>query len=214
MCVSDKTHLTANERGRKCASLFASPWISPLVLRFFGALAIIGILFSATKGRAQSTQDEYRVKAAFLFHFAQLVRWPPNFPSDSPDSFLLCTVDGDPFHGALESTMAGKQIGSRMIHIRHVMYNQINECTMLFIGQNEDSHLKDLLASLENAPILTVGEADDFIDAGGMIQFLMEGNKIRFSINRRAAEKANLTISSQMLLLAKRVIERSEGKGR
>lgn len=210
MCVSDKTHLTVNVQGWECASLFAPPWVARRTLSCFVTLAIIGILFNATKGRAQSTQDEYRVKAAFLFHFAQLVRWPPNAPSDSPDSFLLCTVGDDPFHGDLESMMVGKQIGSRMIHIRHIQNEPLKECTMLFIGQNEDSHLKDLLASLQNAPILTVGEADDFLDTGGMIQFLMEGNKIRFSINRRAAEQANLTISSQMLLLAKRVIEPSK----
>lgn len=203
-----------NEGGQKCTSLFAPPRAAQRTLEFFVVLAIIGIVFNATKGCCQSMQDEYHVKAAFLFHFAQLVRWPPSAPSDSPSSFLLCTVDDDPFHGDLENTLAGKQIGSRTIHIRHVKYNQINECTMLFIGKNEDSHLKDLLASLGNAPILTVGEADDFIDAGGMIQFLLEGNRIRFSINRRAAEKANLTISSQMLLLAKRVIEPSEGNGR
>ena len=207
MCVSDKAHLTVSGQGREYARLFAPSWVVLRTLNFFVALAIIGILFSATKGRAQSAQDEYRVKAAFLFHFAQLVRWPPNAPSDTPDSFLLCTIGDDPFHGNLESTMAGKQIGTRMIHIRHFQSEPIKECTMLFIGQNEDNHLKDLLASLQNAPILTVGEADDFLDAGGMIQFLIEGNKIRFSINRRAAEQANLTISSQMLLLAKRVIE-------
>lgn len=173
-------------------------------------LAMVALLFNAAKGRAQSTQDEYRVKAAFLFHFAQLVSWPSNVPSDAPNSFVLCTVGEDPFQGDLESTMAQKKIGSRMIHIRHVRDEQIRECTMLFVGQREGKRLKDLLASLGNAPILTVGETDDFLNAGGMIQFLMEGNKIRFSINRRAAEQANLTISSQLLLLAQKVIEPPE----
>lgn len=200
-----------NLRIQTRTDVFAGLRRAPVAFRLLMVLAVIGMLFfNAATEHAQSMQDEYRVKAAFLFHFAQLVTWPPNPPSDGPHSFLLCTVDGDPFQGALETIMAGKQIGTRMIHIRHVMYNQTNECTMLFIGQNEDRSLKPLLARLGNAPILTVGESDDFLDAGGMIQFLMEGNKIRFAINRRAAEQAHLTISSQLLLLASKVIGPSE----
>ncbi len=210
MFVSNGINFTGNIRERARIGDFSISRISQLTLRFFVLLAMIAILLGATKGRAQSTQDEYRVKAAFLFHFAQLVSWPPNVPGDASNSFVLCTVGEDPFQGDLESTMAQKKIGSRMIHIRHVRSEQIRECTMLFVGQDEGASLKDLLASLGNAPILTVGETDDFLDAGGMIQFLMEGNKIRFSINRRAAEQAHLTISSQLLLLAQKVIEPSE----
>jgi hypothetical protein len=58
---------------------------------------------------AQSKADEYEVKAAFLFHFAQLVEWP-DAPDESGSSLLLCTLGDDPFHGGLESTVEGKQI--------------------------------------------------------------------------------------------------------
>jgi hypothetical protein len=40
---------------------------------------------------AQSNADEYHVKAAFLFHFAQLVEWP-DAPDESGSSLLLCTL--------------------------------------------------------------------------------------------------------------------------
>ncbi len=199
-----------NLRNATSSGLNMARRVAPFPWRRFLQFALLGLLFSAMHGQAQSIQDEYRVKAAFLFHFAQLVTWPPNPPSDGPHSFLLCTVDGDPFQGALETMIAGKQIGSRKIHIRHVMYNQINECTMLFIGQNEDHSLKPFLARLGNASILTVGESDDFLDAGGMIQFLMEGKRIRFAINQRAAESVKITISSQLLLLASKVIGPAE----
>lgn len=77
---------------------------------------------------------------------------------------------------------------------------------MLFISRSEDRRLAVLLANLRNAPVLTVGEADDFLGAGGMIRFCLEGNKVRFEINREAAESARLRISSQLLLLAKKVV--------
>jgi hypothetical protein len=67
-----------------------------------------------------------------------------------------------------------------------------------------------ILAFLNGAPILTVGETDDFIQQGGMIGFCLQGKKIRFDINLNAAQRANLKISSRLLLLAKTVI----GNGR
>jgi hypothetical protein len=42
----------------------------------------------------------------------------------------------------------------------------------------------------------------DFINNGGMIQFVLKDNKVRFEINLIAAEKAGLTINSQLLKVA------------
>ena len=156
---------------------------------------------------AQSTSDEYQVKAAFLYHFAQLVTWPAGIGNDPSKPFLLCTVGQDPFKGKLESTIHGKQVNSQRIQIRHVEPANMRDCTMVFVGQNNDAQLRVLLAALGNAPVLTVGEGEGFLESGGMIQFLIERNRIRFAINRGAAEAAKLTISSQLLLLARNVIE-------
>jgi hypothetical protein len=39
-----------------------------------------------------------------------------------------------------------------------------------------------------------------------MINFLLEGTKVRFEINNEAAVRARLTISSKLLQLARRVV--------
>jgi hypothetical protein len=121
---------------------------------------------------------------------------------------LLCTLGDDPFHGELESTVEGKQIGSRVLRIRHLSEAQVTRgCNMVFICKNENRRLAAILASLRNSPVLTVGEADDFLTSGGIIRLCLEGNKVRFEINREAAESARLRISSTLLLLARKVVE-------
>ena len=52
-------------------------------------------------------------------------------------------------------------------------------------------------------PTLTVGESDDFIATGGMIKFILDQGKVRFEINRLAAERVKLRISSRLLQLAR-----------
>lgn len=158
----------------------------------------------------QSQPDEYRIKAAFLFHFAQLIDWPSEALQASDNSLLLCTLGDNSFRGAMESSVEGKTIGSRVLHVRHFSGNDnVSGCHMLFVGRNESQRISLILAALKRAPVVTVGDTANFVDQGGVLGFCMEGNKIRFEVNLEAAERARLKISSRLLLLARRVVGNS-----
>ena len=170
--------------------------------------SILLVIFAGTNFYAfsQSTADEYRVKAAFLFHFAQLVEWPTEVPGNPSRPFSICTLGEDPFRGELEDTVGGKSIGTRTVQVRHFKQPQdALGCQILFIGSSEDKRLSAILAQIDGNPVMTVGEADDFVDEGGIIRLFLEDNKIRFDINLTPADKAGLKISSRLLLLAKNV---------
>jgi YfiR/HmsC-like len=175
-------------------------------------IVLISLFLAGAAGRAwtQSNEEEYRVKAAFLFHFAQLVDWPEDARTDADNSLLLCTLGADPFQGALESTVEGKAIGKRVIRIRHLKQAQdMQGCRILFLGKAQSKGLPTLLADLRNVPILTVGETPGFLAAGGMISFLLEENKVRFEINLNAAQSAGLKVGSRLLILAQNVVGES-----
>jgi hypothetical protein len=179
-------------------------------LRCIASLTVLfSLLLGASKesSNAQSTDREYQVKAAFIFHFAELIDWPPRTRTDADNSLSVCTIGDDPFQGALESTVAGKAIGNRVIRIRHLKPSEdALACDVLFLGKALDKRIPVLLAALHNAPVLTVGETDGFLSAGGMISFVLEDNNVRFAINLYAAETANLKIGSRLLFLAQTVI--------
>ena len=178
----------------------------PVLLLTF--LLVVGIALA----RGQSAQDEYQLKAAFIFHFAQLVEWPREATGEG-NSLVLCTLGDDPFRGQLEDTVTGKQILSRMLHVRHArQLSEVRGCQLLFISKAEGKRIPGVLAELQHLPVLTVGETDGFLDEGGMIRFCLEGNKLRFEINRSAAETSGLKLSSRLLVLAKNVIGDRGGK--
>jgi YfiR/HmsC-like len=162
---------------------------------------------------AQTTEEEYRIKAAFIFHFAQLVDWPPDTPIDTENSLFLCTLGEDPFQGALESSVAGKLIGNRVMRIRHLAEAQdLQSCQILFIGKGQSRRIPALVTDLHHAPVLTVGETAGFVGVGGMIGFLLQENRVRFEINLAAAESARLKIGSRLLMLAQTVVREDPGK--
>ena len=144
------------------------------------------------------------MKAGFIFHFAQFVDWPVAIGESS--NFVLCMLGDDPFQGQLESTLDGKAIGAKPIHILHLRRSQdARSCQVLFISNSEDQHLPTIMGDLGNSSVMTVGEANDFIKRGGMIRFVVEQGKVRFEINLKAADSAGLKFSSRLLLLAKNV---------
>jgi hypothetical protein len=83
---------------------------------------------------------------------------------------------------------------------------------MLFISRSERDRVAGILADLNDAPVVTISEINQFALRGGIINFYNEGDKIRFEINPSAAERKGLRISSQLLKRA-RIVGPSPGDG-
>jgi hypothetical protein len=62
--------------------------------------------------------------------------------------------------------------------------------------------MEQIVSTLRNSSVLTVSEVPGFADAGGMIEFVIEDDKVRFHINPAAARAAGLTVSSRLLSVA------------
>jgi hypothetical protein len=75
------------------------------------------------------------------------------------------------------------------------------------VSDSEKEHLTQVINTVKDAPILTVGELPGFAPHGGIIGFVMEEGRVRFEINPKAAKRAGLTLSSKLLSLAKVVTE-------
>jgi YfiR/HmsC-like len=156
---------------------------------------------------AQARVDEYRLKAAFILHFAELADWPAGTLDSQKGPVVFCTLGGNPFEGELEAAVADKQIGTHPILVRHLRQWQDSPgCHVLFLGAGEHARTAAHLAKLKDAPVLTVGEGEDFVKQGGIIGLCLEGKKVRFDINLEAARRAGLKISSRLLVLARNVV--------
>lgn len=175
-------------------------------LVFFAA--IVGGLSSERAG-AQSAADEYQVKAAYLLNFARFVEWPAAvLPPSAPLDIVI--IGDDPFGGALEEVMRGKSANGHPIQLHHARWNDVlTPYEIVFICASEEPHLAQILQSLGHESALTVSDIDRFSLRGGVIEFRMVGNRVRFDINREPAIAARLIISSKLLSVARAVHEGS-----
>jgi hypothetical protein len=150
----------------------------------------------------QSNPTEYEVKAAYLYNFGKFVEWPAKART-ADDSFTICVLGQDPFGTTFDTTIAGESISGRKVVIKRVAKPQdALSCRILFISSSEESRLKEIVATLDTASVLTVSDIPQFTRRGGMIQFVVEANKVRFEVNLTIAERAGLILSSQLLKVA------------
>ncbi|MGE0443655.1 MAG: YfiR family protein [Vicinamibacterales bacterium] len=147
---------------------------------------------------AQEPTLEYRVKAAYILNFIRYVEWPPGTLGDGP--ITVCVAGRNPFGTALEETVRGEAIEGRAIAVRVILEPEPG-CHVLFVptGANAGAYLR----SARMTPVLTIGEAADFLPMGGIIGLRVDGGSVRFDIDQGAADRAALRISSRLLRLAR-----------
>jgi bifunctional DNA-binding transcriptional regulator/antitoxin component of YhaV-PrlF toxin-antitoxin module len=83
----------------------------------------------------------------------------------------------------------------------------LKKCHLLFICSSEKKNINEIIDLVKDHGVLTVTDTQEFFDAGGIVNFVIEDNKVRFDINLTASEKAGLKIRSQLLRLAKKVVK-------
>jgi hypothetical protein len=170
-----------------------------------GRALILAILLSiCVLARGEEPSREYGLKAAFIYNFAQFTVWPDSAFSAADAPFIVAVIGTDPFGDALQAVMEGKKIGNHPVLINHLKSDdEIKGCHLLFVPASQQDKYDSIFKAVADLPILTVGETQDILPAGGAIRFLIEDNKIRFEVNLDSAKKAGLKISSKLLSLAK-----------
>lgn len=167
-------------------------------------VALAGTMISPSIMQGQHAKAvEYEVKATYLYNFARFVRWPAQGLNGQSDSFAICVLGDNPFGLALQATVAQETIGGKSVVARQISVPQdAMNCRVLFISSSENKRLKQILTSLDTASVLTVSDLPHFTLRGGMVQFVLEGNRVRFEVNSATAERAGLTLSSELLKVA------------
>jgi hypothetical protein len=188
-----------------------------------GLLIVITCLLSAmalgSHAEALDSSDsaEYLIKAGFIYNFAKLVEWP-TASFAQPDSPIVIGILGeDPFGATLDRIVADKKINGRGFAVKRVKWSRdfrdLRDCNILFVSSSEKEHIESVIDAMKGLPILTIGDAPGFAKRGGIINFLLEDNKVRFEVNVEAAKHADLTISSRLLTLA-RIVQQAAADGR
>ena len=181
--------------------------------RVRAAIAILPILLAAMALNAQNTAGsaEYLIKAGFIYNFANLVQWPSSSFAQADSPIVIVILGEDHFGTTLDRALDGKKVNARSFVIKRAKsiselqrtLGPQKDCQILYVSSSEMPHLSDAIQMLKGVPVLTIGETPGFARNGGIINLILEDNKVRFEVNVAAAKDADLNISSRLLALAR-----------
>ncbi|MHC4758279.1 MAG: YfiR family protein [Planctomycetota bacterium] len=196
-------------------------------MRIKNYILLVIILFAAvcvvTDGHATERKvSEYEVKAAYIYKFLQFIDWPEKDKKNTTkEDCITIGVFNEKMHEATSKVIQGKTIKKnggqpKSIAIKHITIKdtaeieQLKLCQVLFLNSDDKGHVEEILNCLKGRSVLTIGEMEGFLERGGIINLLTEDNKVRFEINKAAAESAGIIIRSKLLRLAKRVVSKKD----
>ena len=167
-------------------------------------LAVLMLLTCSATERAQAANHhlELSVKAAFIYNFSKYVVWPEAEMDDNRAMpITICVAADHHAYQVFADTVADKiSNGRRVITKRAGPPLALNDCQFLYISGEEAT--QDWISRIGTAPVITVGEGEGFIDAGGIFEFVINNGRVRFSVNNNVAMSRHIRISSQLLSLA------------
>ena len=159
-------------------------------------------------GAAAHAESEGGVKAAYLFNFAKLVEWPAAAFDGAKSPLVIGIVGRDVVADDLIRLYAHSTANGHPVEIRRVSASAARElraCHIVFIPQSENAD--GVIAAVQGAPVLVVGESDGFARRGGALAFVKQDGTLKFEANPKAAARHGVTVSSKLLRVARNVVE-------
>lgn len=147
-------------------------------------LAVVSAAPDPARARA------YRAIAEALLNFPRFIEWPGEAAGD----FRICIAGRDPFGPGLDA-LATHSVRARPIRIER-QASDFSACQMVFVPAG---------TALPTPAVGTLVVAEDAValSQGAAIVVRLDGTRVVFDIDSRAAARAGLKISSKLLRLAR-----------
>jgi hypothetical protein len=170
-------------------------------------ILIILLCFGGTYRAFPESFTPSELKVAIFLNIAKFVEWPAT--SVPAESEIIFGVVGDDTSARLLSRLtAGKKVGNREIQTLALPSKPGSQKVhALLLLSGDESVISAWLKSVDGKPVLTVGDGNRFLEKGGLISLTQEGDRIRFDVNQINLQKTGLAVSSQVLALARKVVQ-------
>ena len=187
------------------------PWLIGVMLGAFFLPAV----YSA-QALAEPTISKLQLESAYLYNFLLFAHWPEEGQASQQTTMTVCIL-GDEALAEQFAPVAGKAIKDSQYTLRikairpPLQATDLEGCVLLFIGQQAQVSVPEVLAQVKGQPILTVSNLPNFAAQGGMLALLEVDGKLRWQVNQAVTEANGLRLDAQLLRNATAVIKSGEG---
>lgn len=173
-------------------------------------VGLVGLMMLVASAPLRSAPFQaHEVKAVLLLKILRFVEWPAaTFATDN--TFVACGLGNDELSAELSTRVQKEGVAGRSAIWRELdrgdLATESQKCHFVYVTPEQNAQLRALNAAIQRRPVLLVGAWPGFLEAGGMLNFLTEDNKVRFEVHLERTHQRNLELSSNVLALASRVL--------
>jgi len=156
------------------------------------------------EGRAARADNlELAVKATYLYKLAPFVSWPAQAMGGPTAPLAICVQGADPFGAVLDRAVSGQAVAGHPLVVRRLArLGPGDGCQIAYVSGGPAQSQAQALQAVDGAPVLTVTDEARGAQAKGIVHLLLDGGKVRFSIDAGQADRNGVAISSKLLALA------------
>jgi hypothetical protein len=90
---------------------------------------------------------------------------------------------------------------------------ELSGCAILIIGPLDRKKVARILAAASDMRVMTFGQTEGFLEAGGAVQITGDRGALQFAVNLKAAKNAGVKLDARLLEMAKRVLPDNDVAG-
>ncbi|WP_420318907.1 YfiR family protein [Ekhidna sp.] len=155
-------------------------------------LIFIGVLLVSSLGMNASAQVG-KFQALYLVNFTKNLDWPG-------ENVTIGVVGNSKALIELESLVSKYP----NISIKKISGSEsIRDCQLIFLPTAQSRNISLIQSKIGSLPIVLVAEDRSLVSEGAEIGFYMEGNKLKFVINKSALDDSGISASEKLLSVAK-----------
>ena len=162
--------------------------------------SLLIVLFVASGMFSFTTGQDYKFERTFIYNFTKYIQWPP---AQQSGDFVIGVYGDSPIQAQLEMMAQTRTAGSQSFKIKKLnSVNEIKGLHMLFVPKSKNSEIGSILGKVEGKSTLVITEGNGMAGKGSCINFIYVNGKPRFELNRSAADRSKLKVSSELMKLA------------
>ena len=167
------------------------------------ALWLLALMWCVTASSAPGVTSEYRIKAAFILNFVKFVTWPADRLTKANEPIVIGVLSQNVVALELAKLTENRAIHDHPLVVKHIQSAaDLAEAHVLYITADELSRYEVVRSARNDLPTLLVSDAESCERVGATICFVIQDDRLKFSIDTQAASRSRLKVSSYLQQLA------------
>jgi hypothetical protein len=144
------------------------------------------------------SQNE-KFKALFMYNFTKYIEWPA---SHRQGDFVIGVLGNSQLTRELETIASKQKVGSQNIIVKtYGSVDEIGYCNILYLPPSKSSQISFVVNKLTDKSTLLITDKEGLASQGACINYIMDGDKLKYEVNKNNIEKKGLSVSNALLSL-------------